>query len=87
MANTFERRKSGKMRGIEKLILCLTPIPLIFLFAGTRAMIESADPFEVNAISSTLNAFSANNEMHFLILIGALCLTLMLWFGTRKYWR
>jgi|GEM_PF-2739944 len=87
MNTKFERRKADKMRTIEKLMVYLMPIPLAFLFTGTRAMIQEAGPFELNAISFTLNAFSNHFEIHVLILTGALCLTLMLWFATRKYWR
>jgi len=86
MDNKYDRRKTDKMRAIEKLILFLMPIPLVFLFTGTRAMIQEADPFELTAISSTLTTFSNHFEMHFLILTGALSLTLMLWLATRKYW-
>jgi len=74
------------MRLIEKLMVFLLPIPMFFLISGTNGIIRQANPFEMTAISSTLTELSNHFEMHFLILSGALCFTLMLWFATRKFW-
>jgi len=81
------QRKTNKMYSIEKLMLFLLPVPLVFLFTGTNGIIRQANPFEMTDFSSTLSAISNHFGMHFLILSGALCFTLMFWFATRKFWR
>lgn len=72
---------------LEKLTVFLIPIPLLFLIWGTEGIIEKDSPENLGSISAMSQSFFNYFELHTLIFIGALGITLIVWLITRNMWR
>ncbi len=71
---------------LEKLIIFLLPVPLLFLIIGTKGIIEKDSPENLGSINSLSQSFFNYFEMHTLIISGALGITFIVWLFTRNMW-
>ena len=71
---------------LEKLTLLLMPLPLFMLFTGTEGIIKHESPENLASLGSIGSGFFNFINMHTLIIFGALGITFIVWFITRKIW-
>lgn len=71
---------------LEKLSLLLIPLPLLMLITGINGIIKNESPEALASFASIGAGFFNSINMHSLIIIGALGVTFIIWFVTRKIW-
>ena len=71
---------------LEKLAVFLLPVPLLLLVMGTVGIIKNDSPDSLGSISSLSQSFFNYFELHTLIFMGALGITLIVWLITRNMW-
>lgn len=72
---------------LEKLLIILLPLPFFMVFLGTQGIIEENSPDSLANFNAMSSGFFDSLGMHALIILGALGITLIIWFITRKIWR
>lgn len=71
---------------LEKLILLLIPVPFFMLTTGIEGIIKYESPENLASLGSIGSGFFNFINMHTLIILGALGITFIIWFITRKVW-
>ncbi len=91
--NQFKLKQTLKFRLLpvirhilEKLVVFLLPLPLILLIMGTAGIIKNDSPDNLASMRSMTQSFFNYFELHTLIIMGALGITLIVWFITRNIW-
>lgn len=69
------------------IVLLFLPVSVYLLFSGINAMILQNSPDNLASISSLGYSFFAFLDLHSMILLGALGITLVIWFFTRELWK
>jgi hypothetical protein len=72
---------------LEKLLILILPLPFFMVFLGTQGIIEENSPDNLANFNAMSSGFFDSLGMHALIILGALGITLIIWFITRKIWR
>ena len=69
------------------MVILILPIFVFLLFNGINAMILQNSPENLESMSTLGFSFVTFLDLHFRILFGALGITFVIWFFTRKIWK
>lgn len=84
--NTVAKLAPAIRHVLEKLTILLIPLPIFMLIIGIEGIIEQNSPENLASLGTVGTSFISLLGVHSLIIAGALGVTFIVWFLTRKIW-